>query len=243
MELQDPDGMSFPLPVTGSVAMVRNQCVEDTHPGSVLKLPGWLKTGRRTRPGKALTMLIPGSDQDLSVPHHDGTYDLETVQQNLPLKKRKFEQSLLSNVRKTGRPRSENDGRIVNPGLETTACKVPVRARKHHVCDLCERSFRSYQALGGHKAHHKDDLFSANVDSLVVRAERKRGCCSLVHRCPFCNKSFSKGQALGGHKRHCRRPGDETTYPGGGQVGLDESMMLSFDLNELPPESVPEEMV
>ncbi|KAK4441397.1 hypothetical protein Salat_0474600 [Sesamum alatum] len=220
------------------------QCVQDTSPGFVLTFPGWLKTGRRTRAGK-------GSDQDLFAPD-----DLEIVKQNLPLKKRKFESFLLSNVRKIGCPRSEKDDGNVNPGLEcletwkdslvvegTIACKVPVRAPKLHVCDLCDRSFKSYQALGGHKAHHKDDGFSTSVDSLVARAERKVGCWGLIHRCPFCDKGFLKGQALGGHKRHCRRPEVEMLYPGGGQtVTLNESRGFGFDLNELPPELIYEEM-
>ncbi|KAL0460901.1 UNVERIFIED_CONTAM: hypothetical protein Slati_0717300 [Sesamum latifolium] len=226
MELQDHDPKSFSSPAT--VAMETKLCV--TRPGSVLVFLGWLKTGRRTRPGKC-------SDQDLSAPD-----DLEIVKQNLPLKKRKFESFLLSNVRKIRCPRSENDDGNVNPGLEclktwkdslvvqgTIAGKVPDRARKLHVCDLCDRSFKSYQALGGHKAHHKDDGFSANVDSSVARAERKGGsCCGLTHRCPFCDKVFLKGQALGGHKRHCRRP----------EVQTNESRGFGFDLNELPPEDL-----
>ncbi|KAL0418439.1 UNVERIFIED_CONTAM: Zinc finger protein ZAT9 [Sesamum radiatum] len=150
-ELQDPD----PKP---TVAMEAKQCVKDTRPSSILMFPEWLKTGRRTRPGK-------GSDQDLS--------------------------------------------------------------------DL--RSFKSYQALGGHKAHHKDDGFSANVDLSVVRAERKEGsCCGLIHRCPFCHKVFLKGQALG-HKRYCGGPKVQKLYSGGGQVAtLNESRGFDFDLNQLP---------
>ncbi|KAL0437155.1 UNVERIFIED_CONTAM: hypothetical protein Sradi_0423400 [Sesamum radiatum] len=241
-ELQDHDPKSFSLPA--AVAMETKQCVKDTPPGSVLVFPGWLKTGRRTRPGKS-------SDQDLSAPD-----DLEIVKQNLPLKKRKFESFLLSNIRKIRCPQSENNDANVNPGLEcletwkdslvvqgTSASKVPVRARKLHVCDLCDRSFKSYQALGGHKAHHKDDGFSANIDSSVARAELKGGsCCGIIHRCPFCNKVFLKGQALGGHKRHCQRP-EVQTYPGGGQVvTLNESRGFGFDLNELPPEKIYEGM-
>ncbi|KAL2239986.1 UNVERIFIED_CONTAM: hypothetical protein Sindi_0639800 [Sesamum indicum] len=243
MELQDPDSKSFFLPA--HVETETKQCVKDTCPDSVLVFPGWLKTGRRTRPGK-------GSDQDLSAPD-----DLEIVKQNLPLKKRKFESFLLSNVRKIRCPRSENDDGNVHPGLEclgtskdslvvqgTFAGKVPVRGGKLHVCDLCDRSFKSYLALGGHKTYHKDDGFSANVDSSVARAERKGGsCCGLIHRCPFCDKVFLKRQALGGHKRHCRRHEVQRLYPEGGQiVTLNESREFDFDLNELPPGWIYEEM-
>ncbi|KAL0370298.1 UNVERIFIED_CONTAM: hypothetical protein Sangu_0347900 [Sesamum angustifolium] len=225
-ELQDPDPKS-------TVAMETKQCVKDTRPSSILMFPEWLKTGRRTRPGK-------GSDQDLSAPD-----DLEIVKQNLPLKKRKFEESvLLSNVSKIRCPQSENDDGNVNPGLECLGTwkdslvvqGTTIRGRKLHVCDLCDRSFKSYQALGGHKAHHKYDGFSANVDLLVVRAERKEGsCCELIHRCPFCHKVFLKGQALGGHKWYCGWPEVQKLYSGGGQVAtLNESRGFDFDLNQLP---------
>ncbi|KAJ9164043.1 hypothetical protein P3X46_023660 [Hevea brasiliensis] len=78
-------------------------------------------------------------------------------------------------------------------------------------CDACKRSFRSYQALGGHKASHKkikthlkgeyeeeegnrSGRVNDNNDG-VVGIERR------MFKCPFCDKIFESGQALGGHKK------------------------------------------
>lgn len=265
------------FPVSGSMALERNHSIHgDTNRGSNLLLPGWSKTGRRTRHGKAL-MLIPASHQGRSVSDINEARDFsvlengELAKENLPPKKRKLESAMSSNpgnrrcpllntkliIHGSGCPGSGNNDKIANPGPKSpkkpkdslvfsgnTAYKIPIRARKHHVCDICQRSFKSYQALGGHKAHHnikahqkitsvsvgKDNEFLTTDDeSVVVYAEaRKGGCSSLVHhQCPFCYKIFSKGQALGGHKRHCRRIV---------QVEKNHAKVFSFDLNELPPE-------
>ncbi|XP_047342679.1 zinc finger protein ZAT10-like [Impatiens glandulifera] len=77
-------------------------------------------------------------------------------------------------------------------------------------CSVCDKTFPSYQALGGHKASHRKQISSpsANHDdqnqslstttttnsdpSLIIRR---------IHECSICHKCFPTGQALGGHKR------------------------------------------
>lgn len=109
--------------------------------------------------------------------------------------------------------------------------------------------FGSHQALGGHRASHK------NVKGCF--AITKRSTCSVVdgddqavdhdefddrddddqtavvmgaHRCSICMKVFSSGQALGGHKRcHWERGEDQGSHGGKG---------FGLDLN-LPPVAVP----
>ncbi|XP_022899377.1 zinc finger protein 36-like [Olea europaea var. sylvestris] len=98
------------------------------------------------------------------------------------------------------------------------------------MCSICKKSFKSYQALGGYKAHHdkgdataEDKEFTA-VDAVVVGYRDRYGGIgldypilnpSLVgyedqprnspgHKRLNCNRFFSKGQALGGHRRHCK---------------------------------------
>ncbi|BFG23145.1 hypothetical protein CerSpe_094190 [Prunus speciosa] len=88
-------------------------------------------------------------------------------------------------------------------------------------CETCNKAFRSYQALGGHRASHKkiiktqvfdveddddddfeeeeeddDDVIGNNGNSgnLVVDQQR-------TFECSFCFKQFDSGQALGGHKK------------------------------------------
>ncbi|CAA0387680.1 Zinc finger protein ZAT9 [Arabidopsis thaliana] len=71
-------------------------------------------------------------------------------------------------------------------------------------CETCGKVFKSYQALGGHRASHKKNRVSNNkteqrseteYDNVVVVAEKR------IHECPICLRVFASGQALGGHKR------------------------------------------
>ncbi|XP_060195047.1 zinc finger protein ZAT9-like [Lycium barbarum] len=91
-------------------------------------------------------------------------------------------------------------------------------------CTNCNKSFHSYQALGGHKASHKrtnkgcekvvidnehlqnqaaDSKLtksscsdSSTIDEFGEKVEKLKG-----YECPICFKIFQSGQALGGHKR------------------------------------------
>ncbi|KAL7158483.1 hypothetical protein ABFS83_02G146100 [Erythranthe nasuta] len=72
--------------------------------------------------------------------------------------------------------------------------------RGKYRCEECNKLFRSYQALGGHRASHKKIKLNTPPPSPPRKVsgsppEKK------VHECPFCDRVFSSGQALGGHKR------------------------------------------
>ncbi|GMI99081.1 hypothetical protein like AT3G60580 [Hibiscus trionum] len=74
-------------------------------------------------------------------------------------------------------------------------------ARAKYRCETCNKVFKSYQALGGHRASHKKikathetELKPENVATCSM-TEKK------IHECPVCFRVFSSGQALGGHKR------------------------------------------
>ncbi|KAL5073299.1 hypothetical protein RYX36_012283 [Vicia faba] len=84
------------------------------------------------------------------------------------------------------------------------------KVRGRYKCDTCNKVFRSYQALGGHRASHKktkilagdstsqhdDKINIENINvNINVNVEKK------IHECPVCFREFSSGQALGGHKR------------------------------------------
>ncbi|KAL0848515.1 hypothetical protein Bca101_021762 [Brassica carinata] len=70
-----------------------------------------------------------------------------------------------------------------------------------YTCETCGKVFKSYQALGGHRASHKKNRVSNRTEQrseteYVVASPEKR-----IHECPICFRVFASGQALGGHKR------------------------------------------
>ncbi|RDY06871.1 Zinc finger protein ZAT9, partial [Mucuna pruriens] len=76
------------------------------------------------------------------------------------------------------------------------------KVRGKYKCETCDKVFRSYQALGGHRASHKKVVIKLNCENEgelelehAVVAEKK------IHECPVCSRVFASGQALGGHKR------------------------------------------
>ncbi|KAG6438099.1 hypothetical protein SASPL_103035 [Salvia splendens] len=83
----------------------------------------------------------------------------------------------------------------------------PPPAALVYKCSVCSKAFGSYQALGGHKASHRNKLSSgADGDehsttsaSAVTSTSGSGG--GRVHECSICHKCFPSGQALGGHKR------------------------------------------
>ncbi|KAJ0243919.1 C2H2-type zinc finger family protein [Hirschfeldia incana] len=99
-------------------------------------------------------------------------------------------------------------------------------------CKTCDRTFPSFQALGGHRASHKKpkatlslysnidvkkNIYESDAVSLVttstiynknnnnrsVAVYGKAGS-SKVHECGVCGAEFTSGQALGGHMRRHR---------------------------------------
>ncbi|OMP00680.1 Zinc finger, C2H2-like protein [Corchorus olitorius] len=85
--------------------------------------------------------------------------------------------------------------------------KVNRTSRGKYRCETCNKVFKSYQALGGHRASHKK--IKAGYNSVATHGTELEpenvGTCSMtqkkIHECPVCFRVFSSGQALGGHKR------------------------------------------
>ncbi|KAK9757813.1 hypothetical protein RND81_01G187900 [Saponaria officinalis] len=83
---------------------------------------------------------------------------------------------------------------------------VSMSHKKKYKCETCNKVFKSYQALGGHRASHKKTRVTVpenvckddddNNVAAVVKDEEKK-----IHECPICFRVFASGQALGGHKR------------------------------------------
>ncbi|KAL0914090.1 hypothetical protein M5K25_017595 [Dendrobium thyrsiflorum] len=78
----------------------------------------------------------------------------------------------------------------------------PAKGRSRFQCGTCKKVFRSYQALGGHRASHKKSrscvppIYVEGSPGANADADGKS-----VHVCPICFREFGCGQALGGHKR------------------------------------------
>ncbi|KAL1543376.1 zinc finger protein ZAT4-like [Salvia divinorum] len=81
-------------------------------------------------------------------------------------------------------------------GEESKKMATKGKIRGRFRCEECNKLFRSYQALGGHRASHKKIKSSA---AAPPPPEKSGGV--KIHQCPFCDRIFSSGQALGGHKR------------------------------------------
>lgn len=87
------------------------------------------------------------------------------------------------------------------------------RTKGKYRCETCNKAFRSYQALGGHRASHKriKALNSNSTEEEVAGLETENAASAAavsslvveekIHECPVCYRIFSSGQALGGHKR------------------------------------------
>ncbi|XP_042510698.1 zinc finger protein ZAT9-like [Macadamia integrifolia] len=93
---------------------------------------------------------------------------------------------------------------------ESEELKFPTRTRGRYQCGTCKKVFRSYQALGGHRASHKKIRGCTPSSSYAARtheAESDPGNAGTstvdrkIHECPVCFRVFGSGQALGGHKR------------------------------------------
>ncbi|KAL7609649.1 hypothetical protein Lser_V15G11418 [Lactuca serriola] len=130
----------------------------------------------------------------------------------------------------------------------TTIAAHPSTSHHHHhqdpdtrfECSSCKKVFGSHQALGGHRASHKNvkgcfaitrndevedgefECVDNNMNMVMVLGSGQQ------HRCSICSKIFSSGQALGGHKR-CHWEKDDAVN------NTPITTPFRFDLNSPPP--------
>ncbi|VFQ96550.1 unnamed protein product [Cuscuta campestris] len=88
-------------------------------------------------------------------------------------------------------------------------------------CKTCNRTFSSFQALGGHRASHKKPKLVMDhqhhdhphpaatavrkeIPPSVLAAQACPEKAPKIHECSICGAEFSSGQALGGHMRRHR---------------------------------------
>ncbi|KAK4396411.1 Zinc finger protein ZAT5 [Sesamum angolense] len=134
-------------------------------------------------------------------------------------------------------------------------------------CKTCNKSFPSFQALGGHRASHKkpnkppavtleekkplrenqEDLQPADApprhDGTVLSLQISKRVLgspphkSRVHECSICGAEFGSGQALGGHMRR-HRPIPGSSHGESQEVIKRPRNLLSLDLNLPAPEDI-----
>ncbi|KAK9051884.1 hypothetical protein SSX86_028512 [Deinandra increscens subsp. villosa] len=118
-------------------------------------------------------------------------------------------------------------------------------------CTSCKKVFGSHQALGGHRASHKnvkgcfaitqkeggeeveegeiEGHFENNTPMMIAGSSSSSG----EHKCSICSRVFSSGQALGGHKR-CHWEKEDDVVPATSTLVLPQSR-YRFDLNSPAP--------
>ncbi|KAI3448176.1 hypothetical protein Pfo_004841 [Paulownia fortunei] len=89
----------------------------------------------------------------------------------------------------------------------------PSAQKNCYKCSVCEKAFPSYQALGGHKASHRNRPPAGATDHRKPSTSTSTDTTDAsnhtsgpnptgrFHKCSICHKNFPTGQALGGHKR------------------------------------------
>ncbi|CAK9134014.1 unnamed protein product [Ilex paraguariensis] len=124
-------------------------------------------------------------------------------------------------------------------------------------CKTCNRSFSSFQALGGHRASHRKaiaaaeekkqlaslkeehDQFNHHSTILSLQTPNRVPCSNnktKVHECSLCGAEFTSGQALGGHMRRHRPMPVAASSADESQETKKQKNLLSLDLNLPAPE-------
>ncbi|KAG8364201.1 hypothetical protein BUALT_Bualt19G0103700 [Buddleja alternifolia] len=75
-----------------------------------------------------------------------------------------------------------------------TPLPPPAEIESYHPCNVCNKVFTSFQALGGHKTMHRPKHPTAAASNGGATISNR------AHECSVCHKTFPSGQALGGHK-------------------------------------------
>ncbi|CAL4913849.1 unnamed protein product [Urochloa decumbens] len=86
-------------------------------------------------------------------------------------------------------------------------------------CKTCNRTFPSFQALGGHRASHKKPRLADGGAGAAAEPPKPK-----VHGCSICGLEFAIGQALGGHMRRHRAAEADSGVSAAAGLGLGLSL-------------------
>ncbi|XP_050225103.1 zinc finger protein ZAT9 [Mercurialis annua] len=173
-------------------------------------------TGRRSkRRRKSIEKVVESSPEHVSWITHDFLNEEDVALCLLMLSEdRRAWEYMKKKFKHDSEPEPENEGEGGDEDEDDESFDViPIRskAKTKYKCQTCKKVFRSYQALGGHKASHKKIKTTQEYEECSWGGGGAGGGASarncdpvLEHRvfkCPFCEKVFDSGQALGGHKK------------------------------------------
>ncbi|KAJ0243998.1 C2H2-type zinc finger family protein [Hirschfeldia incana] len=165
-----------------------------------------------------------------------------------------------------GHKAKDSDEHLPNPKIDFLSSKRPVASlglglEGVYQCKTCDKSFHSFQALGGHRASHK----KPKVGAIVLKCDEKKSSSAVetvenavvvgsflslqvtsndgnkkqekTHECSICKAQFSSGQALGGHmRRHRGLIVNANATSSHHQESIRPKNFLELDLNLPTPE-------
>ncbi|KAK8479514.1 hypothetical protein V6N13_018330 [Hibiscus sabdariffa] len=157
--------------------------------------------------------------------------------------------SLLMLANSTAAASESECGTSYQPGVQETDTFASNSANFRFKCSSCKKVFGSHQALGGHRASHKNvkGCFAITRNDGYEVEDHDTNDCRLAkenaeennnklmmllgHKCSICLRVFSSGQALGGHKRCHWEKADEPSSNRGPNLVEPRQDCSSLDLN------------
>ncbi|GMJ12658.1 DUO1-ACTIVATED ZINC FINGER 2 [Hibiscus trionum] len=157
--------------------------------------------------------------------------------------------SLLMLANGTAAASESECGTSYQPGVQETDTFGSNSANFRFECSSCKKVFGSHQALGGHRASHKNvkGCFAITRSDGCEAEDHGIDYCGLAkenaeendnklmvflgHKCSICLRVFSSGQALGGHKRCHWEKADEPSSNRGPNLTESRQDFSRLDLN------------
>ncbi|XP_057510070.1 zinc finger protein ZAT9-like [Actinidia eriantha] len=205
-------------PIRRRSKRIRKSGISDYHPPFYVQNPKQVRDAKKSKSGMfGKTESEPVSSISDTSPEEDVAYCL------MMLSRDKWKRNEKRANQQAERDEEDENDQTDDSGEYFKSSKGR-GGRAKYVCETCFKVFRSYQALGGHRASHKKPRVQNNLAS---KPEPKNG--EKVHECPYCFRVFSSGQALGGHKRsHVTGSSSTTTIVTPNKSKFGENMI---DLN------------
>ncbi|KAG6432797.1 hypothetical protein SASPL_104384 [Salvia splendens] len=160
---------------------------------------------------------------------------------------------LLARGKSPPQPAKFSSRKLAEMASTASAGKVGIYV---YECKTCNRTFPSFQALGGHRASHKKPKTAPETSPPPAEddQEEERGTdfrklttiCPThndpnkpkMHECSICGSEFGSGQALGGHMRRHRPRNEAADEKPRNILALDLNLPAPSEDEQPPPPHV-----